>query len=316
MDAPTGASSHHPSPSPPGLTSLAVSSDGWDGVSLAAWPSLEAAAEHELRETAESRAEALRQLRAELAKLEEYEQPLDMSDRALLSMLRARKMRVDIALRTLIASRQFQNTHAGKGWFEPAPRGEEFRALYAAGFMRVLCGRDRKGRRVSILLPMRLPEAAAGVGQAELTRTLMRWNFWALDRLSRDPYFQVHGAVVLENFERMTLLQALSMRSVLPRATMQAMMFYIQRCAAYRLAGIHVVHQPPFMSFMWAIVRPFLGEKMRQRVFFHGANIDSLADIIPAHLLPPEMGGTCDDDPMRWLNEEIAKEEAELRRSR
>jgi CRAL/TRIO domain len=102
------------------------------------------------------------------------------------------------------------------------------------------------------------------------------------------------------------------MRSTLPHATMQAMLYFIQRCAAYRLAGIHVVHQPAFMSFLWTIVRPFLGEKMRRRIFFHGADIDSLADVMDASLLPPEMGGTCADDPMRWLDEEIEKEDAEL----
>ena len=59
--------------------------------------------------------------------------------------------------------------------------------------MRVLRGRDRVGRRVSLLLPMRFPEKL----DANL---LMRWNFWSLGRLGRCPYFQVFGASIYENF--------------------------------------------------------------------------------------------------------------------
>jgi hypothetical protein len=96
-------------------------------------------------------------------------------------------------------------------WFSPPATGAEFRQLYASGFMRILSGRDKVGRRVSILLPQRMPCGDAAVP----AETMMRWNSWALERLGRDPYFQVFGAAVYENFEHMTMRQGMALKCVL-----------------------------------------------------------------------------------------------------
>jgi hypothetical protein len=93
-----------------------------------------------------------------------------------------------------------------------------------------------------------------------------------------------------------------------PKKVMQAQMHFIQKCAAYRLAGIHVLRQPRFMSFLWLLVRPFMSAKMKQRVHFHGEDMGALLQFMDASQLPPELGGTCGDHPMRWLEEQIEAE--------
>ena len=39
-----------------------------------------------------------------------------------------------------------------------------------------------------------------------------------------------------------------------------------------------MVKQPAFMSFVWAIMRPFMQTKLRQRIHFHGNRLYGLLD--------------------------------------
>ncbi len=228
------------------------------------------------------------------------ERPRDSSDAYLLRFLRARKFRVEQALDVVRAARAFEREHPQ--WFSDL-KGTEFRQLYQSGFMRILRGRDRGGRRVSILLPMRMPGP-----EVMSPDVMMRWNMWSLDRMARCPHFCVLGASIFENFEDFSFSGAMAMSRNMPAKYQKLNFHYIQKCAAYRLGAILVVNQPGFMSFLWALVRPFMSAKMRGRVHLLGADVSKLAEHMDPALLPPELGGTCADDPMAWLDEQIALE--------
>ena len=169
--------------------------------------------------------------------------------------------------------------------------------------MRVLRGRDRVGRRVSLLLPARFPERLDA-------NTLMRWNVWALGRMGRCPYFQVYGASIYENFAGFSMMQSLTLNASMPPSMMRASFHYIQKCAAYRLGGIWVANQPKFMSVMWALVRPFMSAKMRERVHLLGANTAAFTAEMDASRLPAEFGGSLEEDAMAWFDEQCALEAA------
>ena len=49
-----------------------------------------------------------------------------------------------------------------------------------------------------------------------------------------------------------------------------------------------MLHQPRYMSFLWALVRPFMSLKMRARVHLLGADAAGVlpAAMDPAHLPP------------------------------
>ena len=98
------------------------------------------------------------------------------------------------------------------------------------------------------------------------------------------------------------------MNSNLPSGVMRKNFHYVQRCAAYRLGAIVVVNQPTYMSFMWAIVRPFMSAKMRSRVHLLGSDLNKLHELMDPADLPPEFGGTSTEDPMAWFEEQIALE--------
>ena len=50
----------------------------------------------------------------------------------------------------------------------------------------------------------------------------MRWNMWALGRMSRDPYFQVRGASIYENFEGFSFAQSMRLNAAMPPHIMRA----------------------------------------------------------------------------------------------
>ena len=129
-------------------------------------------------------------------------------------------------------------------------------------------------------------------------------------RLARCPYLQVHGACVYENFEVFSFAQAMKFNSSMPPAAMRANFHYMQKCAAYRLGGILVANQPAFMTFMWALVRPFMSAKMRSRVRLLGKDLAAFATEMEPQLLPPEFGGSLQEDPMAWFDEQCALEAA------
>jgi hypothetical protein len=299
--------STHPFPTQqaPRTSSAAAALDSppvaWDGLSLDFFPELKLAAAERLGETEEKVATSLLELRIALGKLPLEDQPAEMSDAHLLRFLRARKYRVEEAREVIKNAAVFEREHPQ--WFKDV-RGEEFRALYESGFMRVLQRRDKGGRRVSVLLPTKMPGPELLNGD-----TMMRWNVWALGRMGKDPYFCVLGASVLETFDGFSFRQARAMSSNLPAGVMRKNFHYVQHCAAYRLGAIVVVKQPAYMSFMWALVRPFMSAKMRSRVFMLGNDLNKLhTDIMDPADLPPEFGGSSTEDAMAWYEEQLALE--------
>lgn len=53
--------------------------------------------------------------------------------------------------------------------------------------MRILSGRDKEGRVISTLLPARMTDIKDGA-------LFMRWNFWVMEQMLKDPYMQVGSA--------------------------------------------------------------------------------------------------------------------------
>lgn len=53
---------------------------------------------------------------------------------------------------------------------------------------------------------------------------------------------------------------------------------------------MHIVNVSPLVDTIINFVRPFLKEKIRQRIHFH-SNLDSLYKFVPQKMLPKEYGG-------------------------
>ncbi|XP_063249433.1 alpha-tocopherol transfer protein isoform X1 [Prinia subflava] len=59
-----------------------------------------------------------------------------------------------------------------------------------------------------------------------------------------------------------------------------------------KVRGIHLINEPLFFHPVFALIKPFLTEKIKQRVYMHGSNyLQSLTEHFPASILPQEYGG-------------------------
>ncbi|XP_055702661.1 alpha-tocopherol transfer protein-like [Phlebotomus papatasi] len=75
----------------------------------------------------------------------------------------------------------------------------------------------------------------------------------------------------------------------------------VQEAYPAKIKEIHVINVSPLVDSLVNFVKPFLKEKIRNRIFLH-SNIDELYKYVPKSMLPSEYGG--DAGPIRDINEQ------------
>ncbi|XP_055293616.1 alpha-tocopherol transfer protein-like isoform X2 [Moschus berezovskii] len=77
-----------------------------------------------------------------------------------------------------------------------------------------------------------------------------------------------------------------------------------------RIKAVHVVNEPRIFKGIFAIIKPFLKEKIANRFFLHGSDLNSLHTNLPRDILPREYGGTAGElDITAWNTVLLASEE-------
>jgi len=102
-----------------------------------------------------------------------------------------------------------------------------------------------------------------------------------------EPRTQVGGCHVILDVKGLTLRHVMQFTPSLAKMILD----FIQECTAIRLKAIHIVNQPYIFNMAYAIFRPFIGQKLKQRLHFHGKNWNEMKKIIPKELLPARFGG-------------------------
>nr|CAD7456936.1 unnamed protein product [Timema tahoe] len=105
-----------------------------------------------------------------------------------------------------------------------------------------------------------------------------------------EPRTQICGAEVIFDME------GLSMKQVMQFSPSFAfnLVHFSQECMPLRLKHIHNVNQPYIFNLVFAIFKPFLSEKLRNRIHFHGSDWNSLHSYIDPECLPTKYGGLMD----------------------
>ncbi|GBN56680.1 hypothetical protein AVEN_156571-1 [Araneus ventricosus] len=75
--------------------------------------------------------------------------------------------------------------------------------------------------------------------------------------------------------------------------------YFIQDCIPGRYKEIHMVNESILLKTLWAIVRNFISEKIRSRIFFHSKPED-LLNYFPRSVLPAQYGG----DLINYINKD------------
>lgn len=102
------------------------------------------------------------------------------------------------------------------------------------------------------------------------------------------PRLQVHGAVVIFDMDGLSLSQTWQFTPPFAKRIVD----WLQDSVPLRIKGIHIVNQPKIFNIVFALFKPFLREKLRKRIIFHGSDRDSLHVHISPKCLPLAYGGT------------------------
>ncbi|XP_064480887.1 alpha-tocopherol transfer protein-like isoform X2 [Ornithodoros turicata] len=233
-------------------------------------------AERELRETPLKRQKDLNLMREMIRSDPEMNPRTD--DAFLLRFLRCRKFDCHRAYKVL---RQYyklrhNNPQLFKA-FHPTNQKETFRH----NLQMVLPDRDPKGCAVFIF------KGGHWNPYTCTAEDIFRANVMCLEQAIMDPVTQVTGIVALMDMKGFSFTHL----RFCPASHLQKVVSLIQDCFPARFKAIHIVNEPAIFSVLFSIVKPFLNEKLQKRIYFHGCDLNSLHQYLPADILPEEYGG-------------------------
>ncbi|PSN38162.1 hypothetical protein C0J52_14549 [Blattella germanica] len=103
----------------------------------------------------------------------------------------------------------------------------------------------------------------------------------------QEPESQICGCVVIMDFDGLGMKQV---KGLSPSFSLRLLSF-IQDAMPLRLKEVHIVNQPFLFNMVWAMFKPFIREKLKKRMFFHGNKMKSLHEHIDPNYLPENYGG-------------------------
>ncbi|XP_066142221.1 clavesin-1 isoform X2 [Euwallacea fornicatus] len=121
-----------------------------------------------------------------------------------------------------------------------------------------------------------------------------------LEAAMLEPETQVCGAVVIFDMDGLSLSQTTKFTPAFAARIVE----WLQDSVPVRIKNIHVVNQPYIFKIVFALFKPFLREKLRSRIIFHGTDRKSLHKYIDPQCLAECYGGTLDlprIDGHQWL---------------
>ncbi|XP_046629825.1 clavesin-1-like [Neodiprion virginianus] len=203
------------------------------------------------------------------------------TDEYITRFLHARKYRTEQAA-ALIVAYQNQVAHRQDIFGNLTARDPALQRALRAGIPGVLPARDRKGRCVLVILasqwdPIAVPALA-----------VQRAIFLVLEILIQDPRNQHCGFVAVVDWGGFSLRQG----GALGAAALRNLISALRGRFPARFKAIHFLSAPLCVQATLAIVKPFLDEKTRNKIYLHGNNLSTLHEHLPTDILPAELGGT------------------------
>lgn len=217
--------------------------------------------------------------------------PHRTDDAFLLRFLRGRKFNVEAAYRLFVNYYNFKEENPE--FFE----GVDLKHLLSFGdedIITVPPYREQTGRRI---LLYRLgnwdPERCT---VTELFQATMA----VLELAILEQRAQILGGIGLLDMSDLTLQQAYNMTPSVAHKIVQILVTSFPM----KIHALHVVYQPWVFDMVYKAFQPFITGAMKNRVFFHGDNMESLHKHIDPKHLPQKYGGRHPDYSFRpWILE-------------
>ncbi|KAM5246476.1 alpha-tocopherol transfer protein-like isoform 1-T1 [Ctenodactylus gundi] len=247
-------------------------------------------AREELQEKPEWRLRDVQALR-DMVRKEYPNLSTSLDDAFLLRFLRARKFDYDRALQLLV------NYHScRRSWPEVFSnlRPSALKDVLSSGFLTVLPHTDPRGCHILCIRPDRwIPS------NYPITENI-RAIYLTLEKLIQSEETQVNGIVILADYKGVSLSKASHFGPFIAK----------KDGFPIRIKAVHVVNEPRIFKGIFAIIKPFLKEKIANRFFLHGSDLNSLHTNLPRNILPTEYGGTAGElDTATWNAVLLASEE-------
>lgn len=239
-------------------------------------------ARKELRETPEVVEQALAELRQLLRKEPSLYVPIDRDD-YLLKFLRPCKFYPESAFKKIQAYYKFRIAHADY-CHDLLP--SVIRSPFEHSIVSILAPRDQHGRRIVLV------ECGERWNPQEVSlKEVFRGIQVGLEGAMAEPKTQICG--VNSVFD----MKGLSFKHIMQFTPSYAKMVldWIQESVPIRVKAVHIINQPYIFNMLFAIFKPFMREKLRSRIYFHGNNMNSLMEHIDPKALRKRHGGLLPD---------------------
>ncbi|KAM9349808.1 alpha-tocopherol transfer protein [Symphorus nematophorus] len=221
------------------------------------------------------------------------------SDGFLIKFLRARDFDVELSLKLLL---NYQRWRRESPEISTCLSPSSVLGLLNTSYHAVLPQRDHTGSRVLIYR----------IGQWNpkdwTAFQVFRVSLMTSEIIATETETQRRGLKVIFDLQGWSLGHALQINPSLARKISSV----LSDSFPLKVRGIHLVNEPMFFRPVFAMIRPFLPDKIKQRIHMHGADFhDTLSDFFSAPVLPPEYGGdgpgveeACQD----WTNQLLQSE--------
>ncbi|XP_021962950.1 retinaldehyde-binding protein 1 [Folsomia candida] len=244
---------------------------------------LRSKAKHEIGEIDDLIPEQIAAIRTVLSEESLVNVPPKQFDPFLLRCLRARKFDIHRAAKTY---KKFCYMNYNLSEITDYLLPSTYNGLIHSKFISILKSVDASGRQIVFIQVHKWHHAKHTLDEA--LGTLFMYIDQALDSVDT----QLNGIVVLVDFKGFGFGHA---RQVTP-AKVQAVVNMVQDSYPARFKEFHFYNHPTLFNMVFALAKPFLKEKIRKRIFFHGHDLASVHRSINPALLPACMGGALPDN--------------------
>ncbi|KAJ9574892.1 hypothetical protein L9F63_007955, partial [Diploptera punctata] len=242
-------------------------------------PEVEEIARKELRETPETKKQAIVALKDLLKEEKNLKSPYD-NEAWMMRFLRPCKFYPESAFELVKRYYNFKDKHHNL-YDDLVPTKNK--KVFDHNIITVLPNRDQLGRRILILeLGKKWKHNKVSLDEVYKGCVLF------LEVAMLEPETQVCGAVVIFDMDGLSLQQVWQFTPPFAKRIVDL----LQDAIALRIKAIHVVNQPYIFNMVFALFKPFLREKLRNRIYFHGTDRDSLHNHMSPKCLPKQYGGT------------------------
>lgn len=166
----------------------------------------------------------------------------------------------------------------------------------ADGFPGVVPYSDQHNHRIVVLFTRNWDQSRYSL------LSVYRAMLLTLEKLLEEEDTQINGLVMIVDWSDFSLKQSSQLSPKLLRLIVEG----LQDSFPARFTGIHFINQPWYVEATINLLRSFLKEKTKEKIFVHGSNLLSLHNYIAKAALPSDFGG---DQPSfekgRWAHELI-----------